>query len=297
MSRAVDIGICTFRRAHLADTLRSIAKLALPPDFVLRVIVADNDDTLSAQALVDAAASELSLPVTYVHAPSRNISVARNACLDAALAPMLAFVDDDEIVSPQWLTELIVTLEEEGADAVLGPVKAVYAADTPAWIRNGDFHSTRPVWVQGRILTGYAGNALINLRSPAFQGLRFRTDLGRTGGEDTAYFCAAVKAGARIAYAPDAVAHEAIGKSRATLEWLLKRRFRSGQTHGLMLLEESSPRAAHVAKAAAKAAFCALLAIVNVWRPSRMRFWALRGVMHIGVISRLLGQKEVRLYG
>jgi hypothetical protein len=42
------------------------------------------------------AQSDLSLDCLYVHAPARNISIARNACLDAADAPLIAFIDDDE---------------------------------------------------------------------------------------------------------------------------------------------------------------------------------------------------------
>ncbi len=33
------------------------------------------------------------------------------------------------------------------ADVVLGPVRALYEPGAPDWMRSGDFHATRPVWV------------------------------------------------------------------------------------------------------------------------------------------------------
>ena len=104
---AADICVCTFRRVSLADTLSSLFGLALRPDWLVRVIVADNDALPSAQPIVEQAACKAPFPVLYVHAPMRNISVARNACLDAATARFVAFIDDDELATPLWLAALI----------------------------------------------------------------------------------------------------------------------------------------------------------------------------------------------
>jgi succinoglycan biosynthesis protein ExoM len=64
---------------------------------------------------------------------ARNISVARNACLDAATAPLVAFIDDDEVASPEWLVALVGTWESSNADVVLGPVQALYGARLCGW--------------------------------------------------------------------------------------------------------------------------------------------------------------------
>ena len=97
----IDIAVCTFRRSHLARTLESIAAIVVPPHADIRVLVADNDDVPSATALVETARSTMPFPILHLHCPASNISLARNACLDAGRdADYLAFVDDDEIVSP-----------------------------------------------------------------------------------------------------------------------------------------------------------------------------------------------------
>src|SRR5207244_1463324 len=117
----IDVCVCTFRRPHVAQTLRSIAAQQGLEGRRLRIIVADNDEEPSARTLIARTAAELDVPVSYVHAPARNISVARNACLQQAGGDWLAFIDDDEIADPDWLAALLAEAERAGWDAVLGP--------------------------------------------------------------------------------------------------------------------------------------------------------------------------------
>jgi succinoglycan biosynthesis protein ExoM len=223
---AVDVAVCTYRRASLDATLTSIAAQELPSGVSLRVIVADNDTTPSARAMVADAAARLNLRCCYVHAPSRNISIARNACLDQAAAGLLAFIDDDEIASPGWIAALLARMDETGADAVLGQAIASYPAEAPAWAAAADLHSTRPpITETGAIRTGYTCNVL--LRLDAFAGQRFDLALGRSGGEDDMFFASAVRRGVRIAFAPDAVVADPVPLTRARLGWLCRRSFRT----------------------------------------------------------------------
>jgi succinoglycan biosynthesis protein ExoM len=289
----IDICICTFKRQHVRDTLQSVAALDLGPDLAVRVVVADNDDTDSARSVVAAAARDTGLDIAYVHAPARNISIARNACLDAVTAEYFAFIDDDEIVTRGWLRALLQKMTPD-AVAVMGPVSAQYAPGAPAWMKRGAFHDNNPVFENGKIATGGSCNVL--LRAAATAGLRFRADLGITGGEDTFFFSTLAKRGA-IAYAPDALVTEVVPANRASLQWLLKRRFRYGQTHGALAREQGQPRVKVMALAALKCGFCAVMAVANGLRPHRAAFWALRGALHMGVVAGLCGAKTLAVYG
>ncbi len=295
----IDVGICTFRRPELAATLRSLAAVTVPAKAMLRVVVADNDATPSARALVEELRPEMPFEVTYIHCPASNISIARNACLDNSTGDLLAFIDDDETASRDWLTRLLETAQATGADAVLGPVRAHYATSAPAWMRRGDFHSTLPVWVKGEIRTGYTCNALLRLKAPSLHGRRFKLALGRSGGEDTDFFTGMHQAGGTIAFARDAWVHEPVPESRASFAWLAKRRFRSGQTHGRLLTQKASGsgKFPNLVLAASKAVFCALAAVLFLPWPVRRNGYALRAVLHVGVISGLLGHKELEQYG
>jgi succinoglycan biosynthesis protein ExoM len=297
----IDICICTFRRGHIATTIASLTHLQISSDWQVHVIVADNDDTPSAKEKVQLAAQTLPFPLTYIHAPAGNISIARNACLNASDARFLIFIDDDELASPQWLMELINTAQKEQSAAVLGPVNAQYPHGTPAWIKTGDFHSTCPVWVNGEIKTGGSGNLLLDRAAPQFVNLRFRIELGRTGGEDTVFLSTLYERGGKIAYAENALLTEPVPINRASLKWLMQRRFRSGQTHALLLLEQQgdrfSTRFKNICKATVKTCICFAMAIIMFFNVTKSVTWILRGCLHIGVVARLTGKNMLVQYG
>jgi succinoglycan biosynthesis protein ExoM len=294
----VDVCICTYRRPTVVETLCSVAAQSMPGGVRLRVVVVDNDAMPSAQAIVLETAGALGLACRYVHAPGRNISIARNAALDAADAALVAFIDDDEVAAPTWIAALLAKQGETGAQIVLGPVRAVYG-DGPAWLRQADLHSIRPVIRAGGVIeTGYTSNVLLarSVMTDAMLGSRFDLALGRTGGEDTCFFARLHALGARIAFADDALAHEAVPPHRAWLGWLLKRSFRSGQTHAQLLAERRRWRPWLVAVAAAKCAYCAAGVLCRAPSPARWRAFAVRTALHAGVVSRLIGVAAIRIY-
>lgn len=292
---SVDICICTFRRAFLAETLKSVAGLDAQ-GLTIRVVVSDNDETPSAQGLVERVAVDFPFPVTYLHSPAANISIARNACLDAATAEFVAFVDDDEIVSPGWLRALLDTAEASKAGVVLGPVRAIYGQSAPRWLVEGDFHSTGPVLVDGAIRTGYTCNVLMRWQAP-LSGLRFDLALGKSGGEDTDFFYRYSDTGGKIAFAGDAWVEEPVPANRAAMNWLLSRRLRSGQTHGMRLRGTAGLGIGAASIAASKALYCLAMAAATAYSPTRWRKNLLRGVLHLGVIGGLYGAAQPALYG
>lgn len=295
----VEICICTFQRPQVVETLASVAKIEVPEDVEVRIIVADNDDTPSAETAVRSV--QLPFELDYIHAPSRNISIARNACLDAATAEFVVFIDDDETVATGWLSALIATQRQTGADIVLGPAIAIYPDNAPNWIREGDFHASRATYVDGEIRTAYTCNVLIARTCPSVDGKRFRSSLGKTGGEDTVYFAEIHRDGGRFAYAPDAEVREPVEPKRLSLKWLLTRRIRFGQTHAVTVLEREGggllARAKLATLASLKLGFSLLIALVSVLRPLGWRRWLIRSALHAGVVSKCFGAREHASYG
>ncbi|GGI67604.1 glycosyl transferase family A [Polymorphobacter multimanifer] len=293
MTEIIDVCICTFRRDSLQATLASLAEQVLAEGVQLRVIVADNDDMPARRPGIEAAGAAFGLQLVYVHAPARNISVARNACLDAARADWLVFIDDDEVAAPGWIMALL--RRRQGHDIVFGVSQARYPhPGTPAWVTEGDFHSNRiagndPPW------NGYTANVLLDRRMIAASGLRFQPALGQTGGEDTMFFFDAQRAGARFGYAPDAIVTEDTPVERAGWQWLARRRFRSGQVHYLLLRRGGAGRFAGIA-AAPKAIACFAQALVALPSRRRTAAAALRGMLHVGVLASMAGYAPYREY-
>jgi len=290
----IDICICTFHRISIEKTLCSIAQ----QDFNLsnvRVIIADNAAVCVIGPWIAELAERLQLNIVLIHAPERNISIARNACLDASTAPLIAFIDDDEWAERTWLSNLVRRLQETQAAAVFGPVLGVYPADAPAWFANSGLHETRPTIVSGGdIPTGYTCNALF--RADVVNGLRFMPELGRSGGEDTVFFNALYRQGRRFAFAADAVVREDIPHERLTLKWLTRRAFRAGQTHGRLLSINSSLRPTDAILASSKIGYSLAYAALNALSPAKWRRGLMRAALHAGVVMRVLGLREVENY-
>lgn len=298
-SDTVTVAICTFRRPAIVTALASLAGLRLR-NIRFNVIVIDNDDVDSARAAVQAAATRLQLDLRYLHVPGSNISLARNACLDACRTDWLAFIDDDETATPDWLQTLVDGARQQpGIAATFGPMRAIYGAGTPDWLKRGDFHSTAIVYVDGEIRTGYSTNTLVNLRHPAVLGKRFDLALGKSGGEDTDFFDRVFSDGGRFTNQPTAIVEEVLTPDRQSLGWFMRRRFRSGQTHGRLLARQHHgiARLLQAATAGGKAVFCLIMSAVNCIDAVAWRRWLLRGILHLGVIAKLFGQEEKALYG
>lgn len=292
-STAIDVCICTIDRASLDDTIASVCGQQLPDGTTLRIIVTDNSVDGAAQVRVSEWQRRQSVPIEYVHAPALNISIARNACLDAARGSYLVFIDDDEIAPASWLAELIENAE--AFDVIFGPVCAVYDRDTaPAWMVAGDFHSTR-IGARDQPSKGYTGNVLIDRQFVARHQLRFDTALGQVGGEDTLFFLAAHEAGGRFGYSPNAIVTEPVPVDRARFAWLAKRQFRAGQIYEFAL-RQNRGRTRGVILAIAKSAVSAGMAALCVFSAQKRATHALRAIFHAGVVAAALGAPLYREY-
>lgn len=293
----IDVCICTFRRPHVTETIASVIAAQRPENAELRLVIVDNDADPSAQERVEHAAAQIKIPLVYVHAPGANISIARNAALETAReADWVVFLDDDEVVEPDWLIALVARQAETEADAVFGHARALYGANAPDWMVKGDFHSQYAQPRGDTVETGHTCNVLMRLRDTPWSKERFDLALGRSGGEDTEFFFRLRRQGAQYAIADDSIALEAVPSDRANLRWLLRRRFRIGQSYATVS-EGIVARVLLFVSAAAKSLYCFFRALLALPNASARAFWLIRGTMHIGVCAGCLRLKQATLYG
>lgn len=228
----VDIAIASFRRPRglhrLLGSLQRLRFPAAPPD--LRVVVVDNDADGSARAVCEDARTWLDLPLVYRIEKRRGIPQARNAAVAAAQgrADALAFIDDDEVPSPQWLAELLRVQAETGADAVAGPCEPVFEDPVPRWVERGRFFE-RPRHATGaRIDYAFTHNVLVRTAALAALDLLFDERMALSGGSDGELFRRLAARGHPIVWADEAVVFEWVPRSRANARWILERAFRVG---------------------------------------------------------------------
>lgn len=224
----IAICVCSNGRESLVDCLRAILVQEPPPATSMQLILVDNTGPGALAARMEE--SGLAGEVTTVHEPRPGIPMARNAALAAALAhkpDLIAFIDDDEIVSADWLPSLHAVLIKTGADVVQGRLvhaenfdEALARAASPRQKNRTPKTRTRR--------TASTFNVLFRswlITSPL--SLRFDENLNSMG-EDTEFFMRASDAGALIIHTDAAPVFEAWPAERRTLESLRRRSWQGG---------------------------------------------------------------------
>jgi succinoglycan biosynthesis protein ExoM len=236
----VTVGICTYRRPSLSQTLESVAGQRQLEGVELSVLVVDNDESGYARNIVESFSSMHSMTVLYEIEARKNIATARNRCLQSASTDWLAFIDDDEIAEPTWLAHLVEVAVEHRAHAIFGQVVPVYAANSPSWIRRGDpFARLKPAR-GSRLETGSTANVLCHLRSINALGLQFDAAFGLSGGEDSALFLELSRRGALLVSCPEAVVSEAIPLDRMSSAYLRRRGLKAGRTYAALYMGDKN---------------------------------------------------------
>ena len=228
----VAVIIPTLRRPQsLERAVRSIFAQERVADRLAAIVVVDNDPTGSAAPTVSRLRDDSPWPLVYRHAPIPGVATARNAGLAATDAPLIAFLDDDEVASPRWLAALLHARESTGADVVFGPI-AGRAPEAAPWLRP---YLERFFGRAGPAATGLiaqpfgCGNSLM-LRQTALPGeAPFSAASDHVGGEDDVLFAALMGRGGRFGWAADAWVEEYAPAHRATLRYTLTRAFAYGQ--------------------------------------------------------------------
>jgi succinoglycan biosynthesis protein ExoM len=223
----VSVLIPTFRRP---ESFLRAARSVLAQQGVegIELIAIDNSPEGSALAAFRALEADASIPFRWAHESRPGVAHARNAALQLARGDLVAWLDDDEEASPDWLASLIAVRRATGAQSVFGPVRARCACESNAdfyetlYSRNGPQQSGPSQHAYG------IGNSL-QPRLMFEEPQPFDPRANQTGGEDDALFASWADAGARFAWAADAWVIEHLGGERTHLKHGLKRAFAYGQ--------------------------------------------------------------------
>jgi len=231
VNAVVSIVIPTQRRpAALALAARSALRQT-GVAVAVELVVVDNDVIPSAQAQVEALATQTPFPVIYVHEPRSGVANARNAALERASGAFIAFLDDDEEAPPHWLAALLETQLAFDADVVFGPVRG----RAPGGLLRHrvyleHFFSRLGPDQPGLIDDPYGcGDSLVRRAALPHPTRPFSDSRNKTGGEDDLLFQGMKAAGARFAWAPDAFVWEDPAPDRLTLRYALSRAYGYGQ--------------------------------------------------------------------
>ena len=215
MNNSVDIIIPTRGRGTLIDETSASIRASSHHAFTLWV-ADQSDDAATARAVLPHVENDAR--VRYLRVPPTGSSAARNIGAAAGDAPYILFTDDDCVVDPSWVTEMIRELAEPQTWAVFGRVvpdddEAVRDSKElrGIWLARKD-SNTRQVFAGDRFNLGFGHGANMGFRRDCYVavagfdellgvGARFRSWPER----DIGYRI--LRRGGQIVYAPGALAH------------------------------------------------------------------------------------------
>ena len=257
---SISVGICTRDRpVMLQSLLESLALLEFPDGKSVRVDIVENGDGSRGERVVEGMKAQIKCPLYFHREPKVGIPFARNHLLHVAVnagCDAIVFIDDDEIVEPDWLLALCDAAASQPRESVIqGRVISELPVSCDPVIANTFDRKKR---VDGEILKSAAtNNVLVPLSIVKTYGIYFDVSMANTGGTDTVFFSKASEVGYPILYASNAVVRETVPASRLTWRWLGKRKFRVG-------LLEGSGRIAGKPASLAKMIFYLLRALISL---------------------------------
>jgi succinoglycan biosynthesis protein ExoM len=274
----VTLAIPTFRRPKgLERLLLAIAKLET--ESRLRILVADNDagHREGAGVVQRLKAVAYRWPIEIFVVEERGIAQARNALVQRALAKgfdYLAMLDDDEWPEPSWLDAFLRVARQTRADALHGAVIPEFEKAPGRWAKR--CYGFAPLRGPTGLVAMIHGTSNVLLHRSVFAKIAapyFDTRFALSGGEDKDFFTLLKLAGARFAWADEAVVHAEMPASRSNPHWAVRRAFRVGNSDMRVFIKHSRMfreklvESAKIASALALSPPLALLAApVAEWR-------------------------------
>jgi glycosyltransferase involved in cell wall biosynthesis len=225
--------VCTHNREqYLGAAIDSLLQQDFP-DY--EVIVVDNASSDRTREIVEA---RIGYPqLSYVYEGVTGLSVARNTGANKARAPILTYLDDDAVASPQWLRVIYDAYENNAKLAIAGGKVTLLWPEgitPPPWLSPG---------LAGNLGAYDLGETVVQITSPNLtpRGLNysirrafldqvggFDVNLGRVGknllsNEELHMTQLALKNGWQVAYLPDALVAHNVAPERLERAWFLSR--------------------------------------------------------------------------
>ena len=207
------------------------------------LFVVDNAGSDATTELARDFDKRLPLQLLIQTTPGKNHAL--NTAVPVARGELLVFTDNDVIVDPEWLTELVCGAERQPEfDIFAGRILPDFPDGTglPPDIPHDHFFIRSALgiadWAQdeGPIKAGHVWGANMAVRAHLFrEGRSFDTSVGPSPGNsyipgsETSFTKPAAASGSKCYYLPQALVHHQIRPEQLTLGWIAGRAFRAGR--------------------------------------------------------------------
>ena len=224
-------------------TLDALIRQDLPKSCFEVLIIDNASNPSNASALRDYSGRHPDV-MRYLSEPEPGLNRARNAGVKAARGGLVAFLDDDAVPHPRWLTALLEVFDARpDIWAVGGRVISQFTSPPPGWL-DERFKIYLSDFDRGEDLRqlrydDYPRGANMAFRHEAFEQCgAFNPRLDRRGDLLLSYgdieMCYRVEqAGHVVAYAPDAEVRHLIRGDRLSFDWFDRRAYWQGRSQAL----------------------------------------------------------------
>jgi glucosyl-dolichyl phosphate glucuronosyltransferase len=230
----ISVILCTFNRSQaLTKALESVAASVLPASVEWQVLVVDNNSQDQTRGVVEEFCRRFPGRFRYQYEPRQGKSYALNAGVREARGDILAFVDDDVTVEPDWLQNLTAALADKQWAGTGGRILPERTFAPPPWLSLEGPYALGGVLVffdrgdkPGELDWAPYGTNMAFRKEMFDKYGAFRADLGpqpgsEIRGEDTEFGRRLMAAGERLRYEPSAVVYHEVPEKRLRKEYFL----------------------------------------------------------------------------
>ncbi|HTY84409.1 MAG TPA: glycosyltransferase family 2 protein [Silvibacterium sp.] len=230
----ITVILCTYNRCEsLARALESVAAQRMPESTIWEVLVVDNNSGDRTPEVVEQACQQYPGRFCYTFEPKPGKSNALNTGIAQTSSDILAFMDDDVVVQPDWLQNLTSGLGDAKWAGAGGRILPAWTSAPPAWLPRRDRYALAPLAAfDPRLEAGDLdeppfGTNMAFRRSMFTKYGGFRTDLGprpnsEIRNEDTEFGQRLLNAGERLKYEPLAVVYHSVSPQRLQRSYFMR---------------------------------------------------------------------------
>jgi glycosyltransferase involved in cell wall biosynthesis len=182
----LSICVCTYNRAHvLAYCLQSLTNLKVPADCEAEILVIDNNSSDNTKEVVDCYSRQSPIALFYIYESQQGLSAARNRAIKEACGEYLGFLDDDCVVSTDWLQIIKEDIDQFAPFIIGGPyIGALLPGASPKWFKTEYFSYVLPKhFMRGYQKEFRASGCNIFLHRRVCETQRFDESFGMKGNE------------------------------------------------------------------------------------------------------------------
>ncbi|MDL2224298.1 glycosyltransferase [Bacteroidales bacterium OttesenSCG-928-M06] len=247
--------VCTYNREkYLGQTLESIVAQNFPiNDYEL--IIVDNNSTDYTEEICDLIINKYQEhQIRYIKELQQGISFGRNRGVNESKGEIIAFIDDDETILPDYLSQLNIFFNNHlNAELCGGPVIPVYETTPPDWLSPYTMRLITGAYDKGSDIKivgpkDYPGTGHATFKKNLFIKYGgFNINLGRKGSslmgaEDKDFFLRLIENGVKCYYLPTAKIYHHIPPAKLTEDFFNRITYaigKSERTRTLLISKKS----------------------------------------------------------